>query len=159
LTRSNYTIVSGQPLFGDANVPPPPYGVFSVDQNFKNASIQNFTTNVQYQLGRSAVAEVGYVGSLGHHLLTVLDINQPPTSTLGTAVTRAVQNAARPFYSQFPQFATINQVESVANSHYNGMIATLRTNYWHRLTSQFSYTMGNSKDEESAVRGVNPTTS
>jgi len=159
LTRSNYTIVSGQPLFGDANVPSPPYGVFSADQNFKNASIQNFTTNVQYQLTRAAVAEVGYVGSLGHHLLTVLDINQPPTSALGTSVTRTAQNALRPFYSQFPQFATINQVESVANSHYNGMIATLRTNYWHGLTSQFSYTMGHSLDEESAVRGVNPTTS
>jgi hypothetical protein len=65
----------------------------------------------------------------------------------------------RPFYSQFPQFATINQVESVANSHYNGMIATLRTNYWHGLTSQFSYTLGHSLDEESAVRGVNPTNS
>jgi hypothetical protein len=159
LTRSNYTIVQGQPIFGDANVPSPPYGVFSVDQNFKNASIQNYTVNVQYQVSKSAVAQVAYVGSLGHHLLTVLDINQPPTSALGTGVTRAAQNALRPYYSQFPQFATINQVESVANSHYNGMIATLRANAWHGLTAQFSYTMGHSLDEESAVRGVNPTNS
>jgi hypothetical protein len=159
LTRSNYTIVSGQPVFGDTNVPPPPYGVFSVDQNFKNASIQNFTTNVQYQVSRAIIAEVGYVGSLGHHLLTVLDINQPPTSRLGTSATRAAENALRPFYGQFPQFATINQVESVANSHFNGMIATLRAATWHRLTAQLSYTLGHSLDEESAVRGVNPTNS
>lgn len=159
LTRSNYTIVPGQAIFGDANVPPPPYGVFSVDQNFKNASVQNFTTNVQYQVSNAVVAEVGYVGSLGRHLLTVLDINQPPVSTLGTSATRAAQNALRPFFSQYPQFATINQVESVANSNYNGMIATLRATSWHRLTSQFSYTLGHSRDEESAVRGVNPTNS
>jgi hypothetical protein len=47
----------------------------------------------------------------------------------------------------------------VANSNYNGLIATVRTTTWHRLTSQFSYTMGRARDEESAVRGINPTNS
>src|SRR5205085_2662132 len=68
-------------------------------------------------------------------------------------------NSLRPYSSQFPQFATINQVESVANSHYNGMIASLRTNYWHGLVSKFSYTLGHSLDDASAVRGLNPTNS
>jgi hypothetical protein len=158
-TRSNYTIVPGQPVFGNPSLPPPPYGVFSVDQNFKNASLQNYNFNAQYQLGGAAAVEIGYVGSVGHHLLTVLDINQPPPSVLGTSATRAAQNMLRPYYSQFPQFATINQVESVANSHYNGMIASLRTNFWHGLISKFSYTLGHAMDDASAVRGVNPTNS
>jgi hypothetical protein len=96
-TRSNYTIVSGQPVFGNPTLPPPPYGVFSVDQGFKNASLQNYSLNSQYQVSNGVVAEVGYVGSLGHHLLDVLDINQAPPSTLGTAATRAAQNQLRPF--------------------------------------------------------------
>ncbi len=155
-TRSNYTIVSGQPVFGNPSLPPPPYGVFSVDQGFKNASLQNISFNTQYQIGSGVVAEVGYIGSLGHHLLTVLDINQPPPSALGTAATRAAQNQLRPFYSQFPNYATINQVSTGANSHYNGMIASIRTNAWRGLTSKFSYTLGHSLDDASAVRGLNP---
>src|SRR5258708_25629222 len=110
-------------------------------------------------MGGGAGVEVGYVGSLGHHLLTVLDINQPLPSTLGTSATRAAQNQVRPYYSTFPNFATINQVESGANSHYNGMIASIRTNLWHGLTSKFSYTLGHSEDDASAVRGLNPTNS
>jgi len=158
-TRSNFTIVPGQAVFGNPTLPPPPYGVFSVDQNFKNATLQNYNLNMQYQLSSTAAFEIGYVGSLGRHLLTVLDINQPPPSTLGTAATRSAQNALRPYFSQFPQFATINQVESIGNSHYNGMVASLRTNYWHGLVSKFSYTLGHSLDDASLVRGVNPTNS
>jgi hypothetical protein len=158
-TRSNYTIVSGQPVFGNPTLPPPPYGVFSVDQGFKNASIQNFSVNSQYQLSNSIVAEVGYAGSLGHHLLDVVDVNQPAVSTLGIAATRTAANALRPYYATYPSYATINQVGSGANSHYNGMIASIRTSAWHGLTSKFSYTLGHSMDDASAVRGLTPTDS
>lgn len=156
LTRGNYTIQQGAAIFGDANIPSPPYGAFSVNQDFKNASSQNFGLNMQYQVNSAVVAEIGYVGSVAHHLLTVLDINQPPVSALGTAVTRAAQNVLRPYYGQFPNLATINQVESVANSHYSGMVASLRANAWHGVTSQFGYTVGHAIDDASAVRGANP---
>lgn len=158
-TRSNYTIVAGQPVFGNPQLPPPPYGVFSVDQGFKIASVQNFSLNTQYQLSNGMVAEIGYSGAVGHHLLSVLDINQPATSTLGTAATRAAQNQTRPFYSQFPNFATINQVSTGANSHYNGMVASLRTQGWRGVTAKFNYTVGHSRDDASSIRGANPTNS
>jgi Carboxypeptidase regulatory-like domain len=158
-TRSNYTIVQNQPVFGNPSLPPPPYGVFSVDQGFKNASLQNYSVNAQYQISNGLVAEAGYVGSLGHHLLTVLDVNMAPPSTLGTGAIRSVQNTLRPFYSQFPNYATINQVATGANSHYNGFIASIRSNAWHRLTSKFSYTLGHAIDDASAVRGLTPTDS
>ncbi len=158
-TRANYTIVPNQPVFGNPTLPPGPYGVFSVDQGFKNASLQNYSLNLQYQISSGVVGEIGYVGSMGHHLLDVLDINMAPPSTLGTAATRAAQNKLRPYYSQFPNFATINQVGSGANSHYNGMIASIRSNAWRGLTSKFSYTLGHSMDDASAVRGQTPTNS
>ena len=158
-TRSNYTIVSGQPIFGNPSLPPPPYGVFSVDQGFKNASVQNYSLNTQYQLGGGAVLEAGYIGSSSHHLLNTLDINMPATSTLGTAATRAAQNATRPYYSAFPNYATINQVTTGANGNYQGFVASLRTQGYRGLTAKFNYTLGHSQDDASAIRGTNPTNS
>ena len=156
-TTSNYKIVSGVPVFGsNPSLPPPPYGIFSVDQQFKIASLQNFSVNGQYQLGAGAVVEVGYTGSLGRHLLNVLDINQIPANALGTAANRNALAVTRPFYSSFPNYATINQVESGANSHYNGMIASLRTSNWRGVTAKFNYTLGYSHDDASSVRGASP---
>ena len=159
LSRSNYTIVPGQAIFGSSTIPPPPYGVFSVDQGFKNASSQNIGLSTQYQISGSTFLEIGGVASLGHHLLNTLDINQAPLSPLGTAATLAQQNVLRPYYSAYPNYATINQVESGANSHYTGLVTSLKTNGWHGLTSQFSYTYGHAIDDASAVRGITPTNS
>jgi hypothetical protein len=159
VTRSNYTIVPGQPIFSQSNVPPPPYGVFSVSQNFKNAYNQNFGLNVQYQLTDSTVFQVGYVGSLGRRLLVIRDINQPPPSPLGASASRSAQGTLRPYYSQFPDFATINELQSISNAEFNSLQASIRTNLWHGITSQFSYTYGHAIDDASAIRSRNPTDS
>ncbi len=159
LTRSNYTIIPSQPIFGSSTVPPPPYGVFSVSQDFKNAYSQNFGLNAQYQLSGSTVFQIGYIGTLSHHLLMIRDINQPPPSPLGASVTRSAQDKLRPYYSTFPQFSTINEIQSIGNGNYSGLQASLRTNVWHGLTSQFSYAYGHAIDEGSAIRSRNPTDS
>jgi hypothetical protein len=159
VTRANYTIVPNQLIFGSSTVPPPPYGLFSVDQNFKNAYNQNFGLNIQYQVNEATVFQVGYVGSLSRRLLTVLDINQPPPSPRGPSAKRSVQNTLRPHHALFPQYSTINQIESIGNAEYNGLQASLRTTAWHNLTAQFSYTYGHSIDEGSAIRSRNPTDS
>jgi len=96
---------------------------------------------------------------LGRRLLTIRDINQPPTSPLGASAIRSAQDTLRPYHAAFPQFATINQIESIGNSEYNALQASLRTNAWHGLTSQFAYTYGHSIDEGSAIRSRNPTDS
>lgn len=159
VTRANYRIVSGQPVFGSASAPPPPYGLFSVSQDFKNAYNQNFGVNMQYQLNNSTVFQVGYSGSMGRRLLMMRDINQLPPSPLGMAANLTAQQSLRPYYAAFPQFATINQLESVGNSSYNSLQTSLRTNSWHGLTSQFAYTYGHSIDLGSAIRSRTPTNS
>jgi hypothetical protein len=157
--RSNFTIVPGQPIFGDTLAPPPPYGVFSISQNFRDSYSQNFGLNVQYQVSNSTVFQAGYVGSLGRRLLVLRDINQPPTSPLGASAVLSMQNTLRPYYGAFPRFATIDELQSIGNSSYNALQASLRTSAWHGLTSQFSYTYGHSIDESSGVRGRTPTNS
>ena len=159
VNRANYTIVPSQPIFSASNVPPPPYGLFSVSQDFKNAYSQNYGLNVQYQISGSTVFQVGYVGNLSRRLLMIRDINQPPPSPLGASASRSAQDKLRPYYSAFPQFSTINEIESIGNASYHAVNASLRINLWHGLTSQFSYVYGHSIDDGSAIRSRNPTDS
>jgi hypothetical protein len=105
--------------------------------------------NVQYQINRSLVAEVGYVGSLSRHLPTTLDINQIPIGSPEV-------NSSRPYYSEFPTLGVINQVESVANGHYNGMIVSLNAVNYHGLNIKANYTLGHALDDLSGARGVIP---
>lgn len=158
ISRSNFTLIPNQPLF-DSAAGPSTFGVFSVNQDFRSAYVQNYNLNGQYQLGQSTVLQVGYVGSLSRKLLIVRDINQLPTSAAGAATVKANQQGLRPYYAQYPTFGTINQVESVGNSAYNGFTASLRTSNWHGIISQFSYTGGHAEDTLSSVRGRNPTNS
>jgi carboxypeptidase family protein len=159
VTRGNYTIVPGQPIFSSSSVPPPPYGLFSVSQDFKNAYSQNYGLNVQYQLNSSTVFQIGYVGNLSRRLLMIRDINQPPPSPLGASAVRSSQDKLRPYYQAYPQFSTINEIQSIGNANYHGLEASLRTSAWHGLRSQFSYVYGHSIDDGSAIRSRNPTDS
>ena len=58
----------------------------------------------------------------------------------------------RPFFSQFPQFRGITEIETAADSRYNALQTSIRTSSWHRLSSQFSYTWGHAIDEQSFPR-------
>lgn len=95
------------------------------------------------------VGEIGYVSALSHHLPVMLDINQIP---LGSP---EVINS-RPYFSQFPNLAAINEVQSVSNGHYNSMIGSLRTTNFHGFTSKLSYTLGHSIDDLSYARHIVP---
>jgi Carboxypeptidase regulatory-like domain len=151
-TLSNSTpldIQTGVPIFGSTAFPPPPYNAFSVSQNFTTAYVQNMNMNAQYQINRSFVFEVGYIGSLSRHLPTTLDINQIPIGS------PEVQSS-RPYYSQFPTLGVINQVESVANGYYNGMILSLTAVNYHGLNIKANYTLGHARDDLSGARGVIP---
>ena len=74
-----------------------------------------------------------------------LDINQLP---IGATV--------RPYAAQIPNLTTINQVSSVGNGYYNGLITSLRTNNYHGLNLKVNYTYGHSRDDLSATRNTIP---
>jgi hypothetical protein len=143
------TLQSGVPIFGSAALPPPPYGAFSVSQDFRTGYVQNSNFNLQYQLGSHSVFEVGYIGSLSRALPVTLDINQIP---IGSPEVQA----SRPYYSQFPTLGVINQVESVGNSYYNGMTVSLNTVNYHGLAVKLNYTYGHARDDLSGARNTIP---
>jgi outer membrane receptor protein involved in Fe transport len=108
--------------------------VWTVDQKLQTPSVQNFSANVQRQLGAFAAVQVGYVGSLGRHLFRYRDINQLDPAT-GNA--------------PYPDYEYINQFESTATSHYNALQASLKVRSWHGLTSTVNYTFSKSIDNAS----------
>jgi hypothetical protein len=115
------------------------FNVFSVNQNFRTPYFYNFSLNLEKSLGRSAVWQVGYVGSAGHKLSVMLDINQNGDySTL------------------YPNYGSIVQLNSIGNSNYNSLQTTLKTRAWHGLNAQFGYTWAHALDEVTEYRGAIP---
>ena len=150
-TISNQTplqIQAGVPIFAGSSAIGP-FGGFSVSQHFITGYSMNTNLNIQYQLAKDVVGEVGYSGSLSRHLPDMLDINQIPQGAPEV-------EASRPYSSQFPNLAAINEVQSVANGNFNGLLASLRSTNFHGFTTKLSYTLGHSLDDLSYARHIIP---
>jgi hypothetical protein len=139
---------TGVPIFGGASGEGP-YGGFSVSQHFVDGYSLNSNLNIQYQVAKNAVFQVGYSGSLSRHLPDMLDINQIPQGA-------PEDITSRPYYSQFPYLAAINEVQSVANANYNSFQTSLRTTNWRGFTTNLAYTYGHSLDDLSYARHIIP---
>ena len=130
-----------------------PCGVFSVDQNFRPSYNQNYSLNLERTIAPNVLLQLGYVGSEARHLLSLLDINQAKP---GVYATDAQRQATRPYFSQYPQYGNINQIESIGTANYNSFQAQLHVSNWHRLAATAVYTWAHSLDEVTAYRGALP---
>lgn len=148
LTRSGFTLVPGQPVFSSAAVPP--YGAFSVNQDFRMGYVQNFNFNVQRQLSKNTVLQAGYVGSLGRALPITVDINAGVAGTTGSVQSR------RPYNSLYPTLGAINELQSVASSNFHSLQTSLSQKLWHNLTGRIAYTWSHAIDDASDARSVLP---
>ncbi|MGA8595193.1 MAG: carboxypeptidase regulatory-like domain-containing protein [Bryobacteraceae bacterium] len=151
LTLTNQTPITlqaGVPIFAGISATGP-YGGFSVSQHFVDGYSMNTHLNIQYELAKDVVGEIGYSGSLSRHLPDMLDINQIPIGS-PEAVT------SRPYYSQFPYLGAIDEIQSVANANYNSLIGSLRSSNFHGFTTKLSYTLGHSLDDLSYARHIIP---
>jgi len=146
ISRSGYTIVPGQPIFptslsiSGSNV----VGLFSVNPDFTPSDTMNFSFNVEKTLGKSTILQVGYVGSEARHLVLIRDINQPAKGSNFVSGKNAegfsYLQQTRPYFSQFPNFGAIDQIESSGTSNYHSLQVFVRARNWHGLISQYSYT-------------------
>lgn len=157
ITRSNLTLQPGVPVFGDA--PLPPYGVLAVSQDFRTPYMQNFNLNVQQQLTRTTLLQLGYVGSVGTKLVLLRNINAPVPGNTATGQTLQTVQPLRPYNARFPSLGAINQLESVGRSDYNSLQVSLNQSAWRGLSAQFAYTYGHSIDNASEARNVLPANS
>jgi hypothetical protein len=153
--------------------------IYSVSRNFKTPYAQLFGLNIEQSLGKAWQLNVGYVGSVSRHNLVLQDINQ---SALGSQYVSVPYNSttcapgfsgaiaptpgnpagtpgnnlqcSRPYFSQFPNFGIINQINSAASSSYNALQVTLRSSTWHGLTGQFAYAYSHNLDDSSVFNTI-----
>ena len=139
---------STNPVYGG---PSPMPDAFGVDKHIRTPYMENYNLNVQQQLTRKMVLQVGYVGSQGHKLFRFRDINQPTLSQIQQFdYTQAGDQCycVPRFFASSPYYY-INYQESSANSIYNSLQTSWRIDNWHGLTSSLSYTWSHSIDDAS----------
>lgn len=142
---------------------------FGTDQHIRTPYTQNFNLNIQQQLGKAAVFELGYVGAKGSKLFRFRDINQPSQAQItawDTSPTGACAGGLIPpdcpisgfdgpdkvnfnVPRSFSNFFYVNQEESTATSTYHALQASLRTTGWHGLTSALNFVWSHSIDNAS----------
>jgi hypothetical protein len=116
--------------------------------------------NVEKSLGGNVILQVGYVGTEGRRLLSLVDINQAALGSGFVNTTNAAgfsfQQQSRPFFSQYPNFGVIDEIQSIGTSNFNSLQVLLKTSSWHGITSQLSYAWGHSLDEVTQYVGALP---
>lgn len=114
-------------------LPPVPEMVAS---DFKDGYTQQWNLNVQYELLSDLLIDVAYVGSKATDFVGRRDLNQPDPAV-----------GIRPF----PQFASIDLLESTARSNYNSLQFRAEKRLSHGLTFLASYTWSKSIDTTSGL--------
>jgi len=141
--------------FNFANIAP--IGLTIMDPDFATPYVQQWNFNVQYQMGQSWVAEMGYVGSKGTKLLNRRGINYalvlPGASTANT-------NNRRRFNQGNPQnaayggavFGGITDQLTDANSIYNALQLSLTKRFTRGFSMTNAFTWGHAIDTGSGLR-------
>lgn len=119
--------------------------VFAVDPNLRTPYIQNYNLNIQRELFRNGVLEVGYVGSTGKKLFRYRDINQPLNPSVSSA--RPFDNG--PFAPSGGTFFYVNQLETTAFSNYNALQTSFSVRERRGFSTQIYYTWSHSIDNAS----------
>lgn len=104
-------------ITGGAGVNAPWGNIQTISPNLKIPYSEQFNFTIQRELPLHLLADVGYVGTMGHHLLFEPDINQPTFSVLGSVASTTNENSIRPY----PGFSAIQQFLSWGNSNYHSL--------------------------------------
>lgn len=135
------TIQDGVPIFTDFL----DSDVFAVDPNLRTPYVQNYNLNIQQELFRNGVLEVGYVGSHGTKLFRYRDINQPVNPSVTSA--RPFDNG--PFAPSGGTFFYVNHLETTAISSYNALQTSFSLRDRKGFSTQVNYTWSHSIDNAS----------
>lgn len=148
-------------LFLDKLFPPTgPTGTiqpFSVEPNSRVPYVQQWNMNVEYELRRNLLAEVGYIGSKGTHLLRRTNFQQGD-NILVKDVANPAPLAQR---VRFPNFSNnvIIGTENGASSNYHGLITKVEQRLTHGVSLLGSYTFSKAIDDGSSSSNFNNTPS
>ena len=129
--------------------------------------VQQFSLNTQLQLIPSLVLELGYVRTKGNHLAMSHGLNQPLLASSSNRVncgfdgvpadcitTNTAKNAPQrtPILGEAP--TALSETDFSGNSEYDALQATLRKQFSHGLTFQFSYTYAKGLSDTTLVNDL-----
>jgi hypothetical protein len=107
-----------------------------VSRNFRDAYMQDWNVDLQYEVQPNWMIDLAYVGTKGTHLPATRDMNElnPSTQTM-----------------PYPQFGSVLVVEPRANSIYNALQFRSEKRVRQGLAFLAAYTWSRSIDDDSAV--------
>ncbi|MGB6872144.1 MAG: carboxypeptidase-like regulatory domain-containing protein [Acidobacteriaceae bacterium] len=174
-----YADVSGNPALSEANKFPytfptpgqavnfspfPPYDLSGIAPNYDVPYVYNFNLNVERQLPGNQVLTVGYVGSLGRHLVRAYEAdrevvadhaslvsacNSMSTSDCLTMASHLSLNEPQDFTDTSGNFLSVGRVYTDGSSNYNSLQVQLNKQVTHGLYYIISYTWSHSLDNGS----------
>ncbi len=136
-----FTATAANPILLDLNAFPAALSAnantaVGINPVFPTAYAQQWSFDVERQLGQNLLLDVAYRGSKGTHLPLLYDPNQPAPGT---------GNAGRPYQN----FGNITYYQDNGNSSFNSLQAKLDKRLSAGLSFLVSYTYGKSIDEGS----------
>ena len=140
----NFARLPGPPYTGDRT----PILVVRTDPDFRDATIQHYGLETQYQL-QSYLLSLAYAGSRGAHLAVSRSNNQPglasPANPVNGLTTNSVANALErvPFLGVAP---LVFGVESIGTSRYDSLQATVSKRLSEGFQFLAAYTLSKSVD-------------
>ena len=123
--------------------------------NFQNAFIQEWSADLQRQMGNTWLIDIGYVGTRGLHLVEETDPNQPLNMTDVSKASAAVQAStlaaceAGSCLSPIPYLGNFGYTQSAGSSIYHAFQAKVERRFSKGLSILASYTYSKSIDTAS----------
>jgi hypothetical protein len=119
--------------------------VGGIDDNLRIAMVQNWMVGIQRALAGDLTIDVNYLGSVGHRLYSLTDINRfngdlNPTNSALRRLNRS--------------FSSISMMRPTGNSAYKSLAVGMRKRFGKGLSFVAGYTLGESNDISSAGRLV-----
>jgi hypothetical protein len=118
-----------------------PYA-YSVNPLHHTAYTLQYMLNIQRQFGASWAVEVGYLGSVSHHMAGFWNQNQGVPSTVGNAAS----------HLPFGDYTFIQTVEDMGNAEYNSLAVKINKRFSGGLSLITAYTYGVAIDDTSGIR-------
>jgi hypothetical protein len=120
----------------------------AVNPKLTNAYTESYNLNLQQQLGKEYVMELGYIGSEGKHLRIQRDINQfiYPDGPEGTATRPFASIPATAIIRPGSNLGNIAYIDSDSLSDYNALWLTVRKTFSHGIQINSTYTWSKSMD-------------
>jgi hypothetical protein len=164
-TTTYHTTTAGAPTFPaltSGGAAPAAPSVYFFDKHMQNPQVQEFDLIVQQDLGKTAIFNVSYLGSLGRELPNFIDLNLNPATQIaqikfagggpiadGTTVnvpTYVGYGNTALFGALASKFQAITEAVSNVNSSYNALVLEIKTRNFYGLETDANYTWSHALD-------------